>query len=699
MTGPSSSPGSDEFPLSSVTLNTHVDSVLLAQSARRAGVEFSLDPDSVDRLAAAVLEAGRRLLAAPGVRADVMLADGPSLAVRFHIPDAAALGGPAALEQSIAVLQRLVHRLRVVPAGDGATVTLLVLFGRTGRGGDAGLASRAVSASKDQVSALLPEAAGAAADLTDPPLLQELLATNRRLVALYGSLDARTEQLGLADDRFRLLESSVEDYAVCSLSADGVVTSWSTGAERLFGFPADEIIGRAYGTLHPPPAREHQATDAHLVVASADGRYESDCLLLRGDGSAFAGRIVLTPVRNALRDVQGFSLVVRDVTERKRLEEDLRERAEDLAAANRAKEDFLAILSHELRTPLNAMLGWTRLLRMGRMDGPGVERALETIERNAHLQEQLIADILDVSRIVTGKLRLELRPTDLAPLLHVAADSLRQSAQAKGIELTSRVDFAGAVLGDADRMQQVVWNLLANAIKFTPAGGSVSLSLARQGPSAVVTVTDTGEGISAELLPYVFDRFRQGDASITRPHSGLGLGLSIVRHIVELHGGKVQVRSEGKGRGSTFAVELPLRAVGRLRTSATSSQSLSGLKILVVDDESDARDLVSHALTQCGARTVVAASAVEAMRIMGEFEPDVLISDIRMPGEDGYELIRQVRALEDSVGANVPAVALTGLADPDDRRRALTAGYQRFMPKPVEVEELAEVVRQVSRGR
>ncbi len=229
---------------------------------------------------------------------------------------------------------------------------------------------------------------------------------------------------------------------------------------------------------------------------------------------------------------------MRDITERKRLEDDLRRRAEDLAIANRAKEDFLATLSHELRTPLNAMLGWTRLLRMGKLDAAGVARALETIERNAHLQEQLISDILDVSRIVTGKLRLELRPTDLAPLVDATLDTLRPAADAKGVALRARLQVGGAVLGDPDRLQQVIWNLIVNAIKFTPAGGSVVVSLDRQGTSAVVTVTDTGEGIASDLLPYIFDRFRQGDASVTRPHGGLGLGLSIVRHIVELHGGK-----------------------------------------------------------------------------------------------------------------------------------------------------------------
>jgi signal transduction histidine kinase len=270
---------------------------------------------------------------------------------------------------------------------------------------------------------------------------------------------------------------------------------------------------------------------------------------------------MLVPMRTADGAPRGFALVVQDITERKRLEDSLRSRADDLAAANRAKEDFLATLSHELRTPLNAMLGWTRLLRMGKLDASAKARALETIERNAHVQEQLIADILDVSRIVTGRLRLDLRPIELAPVVDAAIETLQPSAAAKGVDLSCTMVRTGKVLGDPDRLQQVVWNLLSNAIKFTPAGGRVSVALARAGAAAVISVTDTGDGIPASLLPYVFDRFTQGDSSVTRLHGGLGLGLSIVRHIVELHGGQVSARSEGPGHGATFSVKLPLRTL------------------------------------------------------------------------------------------------------------------------------------------
>jgi signal transduction histidine kinase len=281
----------------------------------------------------------------------------------------------------------------------------------------------------------------------------------------------------------------------------------------------------------------------------------------------------------------------RDITERRRLEDDLRRRAEELSSANRTKEDFLATLSHELRTPLNAMLGWTRLLRMGRLEGSAMERALETIERNARIQEQLIADILDVSRIVTGKLRLELRPLELAPLVQAALDAIGPAAEAKGIQLESSIEFHGSVLGDPDRLQQVIWNLVVNAIKFTPRGGRVAVTLDQPGASAVVTVSDTGEGISSELLPFVFDRFTQGDTSVTRLHGGLGLGLSIVRHIVELHGGRVQAHSDGKGRGSMFSVQLPVRTVHQTGEQVdVPSQPRQVASLFVVDDHSDRRE-------------------------------------------------------------------------------------------------------------
>ena len=411
-------------------------------------------------------------------------------------------------------------------------------------------------------------------------LQDELTETNRGVVALYAELDNQTEQLRQAEERLRILLDSVHDYAICMLDMNGDVVSWNHGAERVFGYQADTIIGRNIDVFYPAAERDASVPTEHLRIALEQGRFECDALCDRQGGSAFDALLLLMPMRTADGTPRGFALVVRDITERKRLEDSLRSRADDLAAANRAKEEFLATLSHELRTPLNAMLGWTRLLRMGRLDAAGRMRALETIERNAHVQEQLIADILDVSRIVTGRLRLNLRPIELAPVVDAAIDTLQPAAAAKGVELSCTLARTGKVLGDPDRLQQVVWNLLANSIKFTPAGGRVSVSLGRLGASAVISVTDTGEGIQASLLPYVFDRFTQGDASVTRMHGGLGLGLSIVRHLVELHGGQVSARSQGIGQGAAFSVTLPLRTMPAIddpieRTDVPSSESTS----------------------------------------------------------------------------------------------------------------------------
>jgi PAS domain S-box-containing protein len=503
-----------------------------------------------------------------------------------------------------------------------------------------------------------------------------------------------------AEQRLHTLLDSVDDHAICMLAADGEIVSWNAGARRLFGFDADEIIGRNYSCVFPPIEREDGAPQAHLDEARINGRHEIEGQRVRRGGSVFDAHVIITPMGRGASQHGAFALVIRDITERKRLEDDLRRRAEELEAANRAKEDFLATLSHELRTPLNAMLGWTRLLRMGRLDEAGVARALETIERNAHIQEQLIADILDVSRVVTGKLRLNLRPMQLSPIIEAAVDALRPTAEAKGITVERQIEPTGAVLGDADRLQQVLWNLLSNAIKFTPRGGTVTVSAGRVGAHATVKVADTGEGMKPELLPYVFDRFRQGDGSSTRSHGGLGLGLSIVRHIVELHGGQAQAWSEGTNRGATFQIQLPVRAVQHVEsaTSLAVEPPLTGLRVLVVDDEADAREVVSTALAQCGARTAAVASAREAMQMIADFRPDVVVSDIAMPGEDGVSLVRRIRGLPTTV-AEVPVVALTALTQPEERRRALRAGFRHFVPKPVEIDELAAVVRSVADQR
>jgi signal transduction histidine kinase len=381
--------------------------------------------------------------------------------------------------------------------------------------------------------------------------------------------------------------------------------------------------------------------------------------------------------------------------------------------ANRMKDEFLATLSHELRTPLNAMLGWAQVLRLGKLDEAASARALETIERNARAQAQLIADLLDVSRIITGKLRLDFQPVELRRIVEAALESVRPAADAKGIRLAITLGpLESPVLGDSDRLQQVVWNLLSNAIKFTAREGAVEVRLGQNGASAEVRVSDTGVGIRPDFLPYVFDRFRQAEGAITRTHGGLGLGLSIVRHLVELHGGTVDVASEGEGKGASFVVSLPMRSAlaDPKRGAAVEAPQwveegleagadpwsgpalLRGLRVLVVEDEDDTRDLLVTALEQCGASVAAAASVADALNRLDEQVPDVLVSDLAMPGEDGFSLIRQVRARPAERGGEVPAAALTAYARAEDRVRSLAAGFQMHVPKPVDPAGLVRLV-------
>jgi PAS domain S-box-containing protein len=692
------------FSLAKLALRTSQDVVSLCRRIRAAGEEFGLPARLVRDLSAASFEAAGLLLSERATEVEVRLAEGPSLQVVFRVAheDPLLAGLHGRLAEAVAPLRNMVDQVEISENGIVLSVCLRALF-PVGTRGDL----PAVSAPTPADHTSLEPEEDSRGDLRHwserlhreyRELQSELQETNRGVVALHAELEANADQLRQAEDRLRLLLDSVQDYAICMLTPHGEIASWNVGAERLFGYPADEIIGRSFAWFYPAVERDLELPAEHLRAAEERGKHASECLRVRRGGASFDAHVIVTPVRRGReRELQGFSLVVRDITERKRLEEDLRRRAEELSAANRAKEDFLATLSHELRTPLNAMLGWTRLLRMGKLDAAGMVRALETIERNAHIQEQLIADILDVSRIVTCKLRLELRAIELAPVVESALDSVRPAAAAKGIELDADTSLVGTVLGDPDRLQQVVWNLVVNAIKFTPAGGRVQLSLSRQGPSAVITVSDSGEGIAPELLPCIFDRFTQGDTSVTRPHGGLGLGLSIVRHIVELHGGKVQAHSEGPGRGAAFSVHLPVRALQQALADASAPvRQLGGVRVLVVDDDPDARESVSTALAQCGARTAAVGSAREALQMLAAFRPDVLVSDIGMPGEDGCALIRRVRSIDEHGVGDVPAVALTGYSRPEDQERALTAGFQVFVPKPVHVVELAEMVRDLA---
>ena len=384
--------------------------------------------------------------------------------------------------------------------------------------------------------------------------------------------------------------------------------------------------------------------------------------------------------------------------------------------SSRLKEEFLATISHELRTPLSAILGWARMLRMGKLSEENEAKALDTIERNARAQAQLVDDLLDVSRIITGKLRMDVQPADPHVFIDAAVEAVRPAAEAKGVRIQKVIDTGAiSIPGDPVRLQQVVWNLLSNAIKFTPRGGRVQIRSERVNSHLEIVVSDTGQGISPDFLPHVFDRFRQADQKTSRQHGGMGLGLAIVRHLVEMHGGTVSAMSDGEGHGSTFTVMLPISPVYRVDPSGSRvhpaardllpplddecGDSLGGLRILVVDDEADTRELLRQGLEYCGAKVSVVGSAAEALEAVMARVPDVLISDIGMPGIDGYDLIRQVRGLPSNRGGKVPAIALTAYTRTEDRLQSLRAGYDMHVPKPVELAELVAVAATVVRRK
>jgi len=445
--------------------------------------------------------------------------------------------------------------------------------------------------------------------------------------------------------------------------------------------------------------------------------------------TAVSGEHGLTQMQQAVRisplshdgKVIGTLTIIDDVTERVAREAELQAQLEDRSRllsneklarneaerANRLKDEFLATISHELRNPLNAIMGWAHMMRVGNLTPANVERAVETIYRNAKSQSQLIADLLDVSRIISGKLRLDVRTVDLRNIVVAAVDSIRPSAEAKSVRLQTTLDPAvGPVSGDADRLQQIVWNLLTNAVKFTPKGGRIQVKVQHVESHVEIVVSDSGVGINKEFLPYVFDRFRQADASTTRIHGGLGLGLSIVHQLVDLHGGSVSVQSEGEGKGAAFTISLPLVRETSDQEEAEVAQpvrndevisfdalpSLHGLKVLVVDDEEDTRELIREVLKECGSEVVTSSSAAEALVALQQHKPDVLISDLGMPDEDGYSLIAKIRELPAERGGDIPAAALTAYARAEDRMRVLRSGFQFHLPKPVDSAELVTVV-------
>ena len=504
-----------------------------------------------------------------------------------------------------------------------------------------------------------------------------------------------------------IVESS--DDAIISKDLNSIITSWNRGAERLFGYTAQEAIGQSVTMLMPP-----ERFDEEVGILERIRRGESidhyETVRRRKDGTLLHISLTVSPITDRNGRIVGASKIAHDISERKQAEaereqllaseRDALERAE---AEARMKDEFLASLSHELRTPLNAIFGWANILRTSD-DSVEIAEGLEIIERNARAQTKMIEDLLDMSRIISGKVRLDVQRVDLISVINSTIESVKPMAAAKQIRLTSVLDpVAGPVSGDPARLQQVLWNLLTNALKFTQKSGRVHVVLERMNSQLEISVHDNGRGIPSDFLPYVFHRFRQADASTTREQRGLGLGLAIVKNLTELHGGSVSAKSPGVNKGATFIIALPMvmnvEADPNRRHPSTIGQErfaetlhLDGVRVLAVDDEADARHLIKRILSGCGAKVQTADSGEAARRFLREKKPDVLIMDIGMPNEDGYEAIGKVRQLPSEQGGKVPAIALTAFARSEDRRRAILNGFQMHVAKPVEPSELIAMV-------
>ncbi len=533
------------------------------------------------------------------------------------------------------------------------------------------------------------------------------------IVGAVNAFQDVTERKKLEDDAARLAAVIVSaDDAIISKSLDGRIMSWNRGAEVMFGYREGEVLGKSITIIIPPDRlHEEEVIIRRLTRGETIEHFETE--RVSKDGRTIPISLSVSPIRDRHGRVVGASKVARDITDRRRLEREreeslVRERAARTEAetANRAKDDFFATLSHELRTPLSSILGWARLLRSGQLDRAASDRALEVIERNSHNLGHLVTDMLDVSRIISSKTSLDIEPVDLGRVIETAVDSLRPDASAKGITIQLALEATARFLvGDPGRLQQVVRNLVSNAVKFTPHRGSVEVRLTDLPEGARLTVTDTGQGIAPDFLPLIFERFRQADSTTTRSQEGLGLGLAIVRRIVELHGGLVRAESAGIGQGATFIVDLP-QARAAMATSPISllpaslpPDLLRGVRVLVVDDSPDTRQLLALILELQKAHVVSASSASEALTLFKKTPPDVLVCDIAMPGTDGNQFIRQIRVGAGGASSYVPAVAVTAFARPEDRVRALRAGFDEYIAKPIEPDKLVgTIARLAGRG-
>jgi PAS domain S-box-containing protein len=524
----------------------------------------------------------------------------------------------------------------------------------------------------------------------------------------------REAQAQRTEARFRSLTESIP-LCVWAADADGRVQYCNRAWLDYSGLSAEASAGLGFMNAIHPQQRD-QVRSAWRESVQAGRPFEMEFLLRRERDGAHGWHLCrAVPERDDKGNVTGWIATATDIDAQKRSEQ---ERARTLAAeqharevaeaANRSKDQFLALLSHELRNPLNSILGWARMLHCGNLDGERGARAIAAIERNAEAQAKLVEDLLDISHVVAGKLRVQRRRASLGRVVKLAADTVRLEAEAKQIQLDVAVDATDdSILADTDRLQQVVWNLLSNAIKFTPSGGRVEVDVRRVGLEVELRITDTGRGIAESLLPDIFERFHQTDSPTTRAHSGLGLGLAIARHLVELHEGTIRAGSPGEGKGSTFSVRLPWYAatVDQLQPEDSEADAqdgnvsdLHGLKVLFVDDQPDARELMAELLELHGASVVVADSAAHALKAMDEAALDVLVSDIGMPDEDGYELIRKIRARGSERGGNIPAIAVTGFATAVDNRHAISEGFQFALAKPIDPGAFLSAVAKLGRA-
>ncbi|WGV27492.1 ATP-binding response regulator [Halotia branconii] len=517
-----------------------------------------------------------------------------------------------------------------------------------------------------------------------------------------------TKALKQTDDLLRAIVDA-SPVSIITLNRQQRVMTWNTTAEELYGWQAKAVIDH---TLPLIPKAQQEYFDCCFSRTLENNRVSNqDFQHQKRDGSLIDVSLSLAPLHDADDNIYGVVMTTVDNTIRKQVEAQrlallAQERAARTVAetANRVKDEFLAVLSHELRTPLNAIVGWIKLIQKGNLSPTILQRALDTIERNAAAQTQLIEDLLDISRIIRGQVSLNIQPVDVIALIQTTNDTLRPAAEAKSIQIKlDLVTPLDRILADPNRLQQVFWNLLSNAIKFTPPSGKVTVQINLIDSLLQIQVVDSGIGIAPDFLPYVFEYFRQADGSTTRSQGGLGLGLAITRHLVELHGGTIHVSSSGLGQGSTFTIILPMRVAQAnnefSQKQVESDLSLQGVKAIVVDDDIDARELMTFVLEQQGAKVKSAGNVQEALSLLNQFQPDVLISDIGMPDEDGYTFLQTIRSLPNYQLCNIPAVALTAYAREEDRQRALEVGYQTHLVKPFDPSEVITIIHQLAQHK